>query len=157
MTSWMRERRHARCAPGFDVGCCTAWPMSSERRKSPSDTMLMTSSKHSSLTYFFRCVEGHAGSSSVRRSAACCDPVAGLRKRRGGSRLHSYGRFARDRLLLDMECEHPGIKRSMLKALGNVAGRHLLDQRLNPLVESHVDAMDKIEQGAVTTLSRTSA
>lgn len=39
------------------------------------------------------------------------------------------------RLLLDLETEHPGVKRSMLKALGNVAGRHLLDRRLNPVAE----------------------
>ena len=36
------------------------------------------------------------------------------------------------RLLMDLEIEHPGIKQSMLKALGNVAPRHLLDMRLNP-------------------------
>jgi tRNA 2-thiocytidine biosynthesis protein TtcA len=36
------------------------------------------------------------------------------------------------RLLMDLEGEHPGIKQSMLKALGNVAPRHLLDMRLNP-------------------------
>jgi tRNA 2-thiocytidine biosynthesis protein TtcA len=35
-------------------------------------------------------------------------------------------------LLMDMEREHPGVKVSMLKALGNVAPRHLLDTRLNP-------------------------
>jgi len=40
---------------------------------------------------------------------------------------------ARRRMLLnDLEREHPGIKNSMLKALGNVAPRHLLDTRLNP-------------------------
>ena len=39
------------------------------------------------------------------------------------------------RLLLDLERDHPGVKQSMLKALGNVAGRHLLDRRLNPVAE----------------------
>jgi tRNA 2-thiocytidine biosynthesis protein TtcA len=39
------------------------------------------------------------------------------------------------RLLMDLEGEHPGVKQSMLKALGNVAPRHLLDTRLNPLAE----------------------
>jgi tRNA 2-thiocytidine biosynthesis protein TtcA len=34
------------------------------------------------------------------------------------------------RLLLDLETEHAGVKRSMLRALSNVAPRHLLDQRL---------------------------
>jgi len=36
------------------------------------------------------------------------------------------------RLLMDLEIEHPGVKHSMIKALGNVAPRHLLDTRLNP-------------------------
>jgi hypothetical protein len=33
---------------------------------------------------------------------------------------------------MDLECEHPGVKQSMVRALGNVAPRHLLDTRLNP-------------------------
>jgi tRNA 2-thiocytidine biosynthesis protein TtcA len=36
------------------------------------------------------------------------------------------------RLLMDLDREHPGVKQSMIKALGNVAPRHLLDTRLNP-------------------------
>jgi tRNA 2-thiocytidine biosynthesis protein TtcA len=36
------------------------------------------------------------------------------------------------RLILDLEREHSGVKQSMLKALGNVMPRHLLDTRLNP-------------------------
>src|ERR671912_322478 len=36
------------------------------------------------------------------------------------------------RLIMDLEVEHPGVKYSMLKALGNVMPRHLLDLRLNP-------------------------
>jgi tRNA 2-thiocytidine biosynthesis protein TtcA len=39
------------------------------------------------------------------------------------------------RLLMELEAEHPGVKQSMLKALGNVAPRHLLDMRLNPPAE----------------------
>src|SRR5437867_303761 len=39
------------------------------------------------------------------------------------------------RLLIELEREHPGVKQSMLKALGNVAPRHLLDARLNPPAE----------------------
>ena len=33
---------------------------------------------------------------------------------------------------MELEREHPGVKQSMIKALGNVAPRHLLDTRLNP-------------------------
>ncbi len=61
----------------------------------------------------------------------CCCPVCGdlgLQRQRV------------KRLLLDLEREHPGVKRSMLKALGNVAGRHLLDRRLNPVAELRADA-----------------
>ncbi len=39
------------------------------------------------------------------------------------------------RLLHELELEHPEIKNSMLKALGNVHPRHLLDTRLNPVAE----------------------
>jgi tRNA 2-thiocytidine biosynthesis protein TtcA len=39
------------------------------------------------------------------------------------------------RLMMELEREHPGVKQSMLKALGNVAPRHLLDVRLNPPAE----------------------
>jgi tRNA 2-thiocytidine biosynthesis protein TtcA len=42
------------------------------------------------------------------------------------------------RLLMDLEGEHPGVKQSMLKALGNVAPRHLLDTRLNPPAELRI-------------------
>lgn len=54
----------------------------------------------------------------------CCCPVCGdlsLQRQRMKS------------MLLDLEREHPGVKQSMLKALSNVAGRHLLDRRLNPI------------------------
>jgi tRNA 2-thiocytidine biosynthesis protein TtcA len=39
------------------------------------------------------------------------------------------------RLLMDLEREHPGVKASMVKALKNVAPRHLLDTRLNPIAQ----------------------
>jgi tRNA 2-thiocytidine biosynthesis protein TtcA len=39
------------------------------------------------------------------------------------------------KLLMDLDREHPGVKNSMLKALQNVAPRHLLDTRLNPPAE----------------------
>ena len=40
------------------------------------------------------------------------------------------------RLIAELEVEHPDIKSSMIRALGNVAPRHLLDRRLHPLPES---------------------
>src|ERR687895_2676109 len=39
------------------------------------------------------------------------------------------------RLIAELEVEHPEVKSSMIKALANVAPRHLLDRRLNPLPE----------------------
>jgi tRNA 2-thiocytidine biosynthesis protein TtcA len=39
------------------------------------------------------------------------------------------------RLIAELEVEHPEIKNSMIRALANVASRHLLDLRLNPLSE----------------------
>ncbi len=39
------------------------------------------------------------------------------------------------RLIAELEVEHPEIKNSMIRALANVATRHLLDLRLNPLPE----------------------
>jgi tRNA 2-thiocytidine biosynthesis protein TtcA len=53
----------------------------------------------------------------------CCCPACGD---------SSLQRQRVKRLLMDLELEHPGVKGSMLKALGNVAPRHLLDTRLNP-------------------------
>ncbi len=56
----------------------------------------------------------------------CCCPACGdlgLQRQRA------------KRLLIELETEHPGVKQSMLKALGNVAPRHLLDIRLNPPAE----------------------
>ena len=42
---------------------------------------------------------------------------------------------------MELEREHPGVKQSMLKALGNVAPRHLLDTRLNPPAELRARAV----------------
>jgi tRNA 2-thiocytidine biosynthesis protein TtcA len=53
----------------------------------------------------------------------CCCPVCGDL---------SLQRQRVKRLLVEMEREHPGVKASMLKALGNVMPRHLLDRRLSP-------------------------
>ena len=40
------------------------------------------------------------------------------------------------RLIADLEIEHPDIKNSMIKALGNVVPSHLLDRRLQPVTEA---------------------
>jgi tRNA 2-thiocytidine biosynthesis protein TtcA len=45
------------------------------------------------------------------------------------------------RLIAELEVEHPEVKSSMIRALANVAGRHLLDRRLNPLPELHEAAL----------------
>jgi tRNA 2-thiocytidine biosynthesis protein TtcA len=51
------------------------------------------------------------------------------------------------RLLMDLETEHPGVKQSMLKALANVASRHLLDTRLNPPAALRARAAAAAESG----------
>jgi tRNA 2-thiocytidine biosynthesis protein TtcA len=53
----------------------------------------------------------------------CCCPACGDL---------SLQRQRTKRLLMELEREHSGVKQSMLKALSNVAPRHLLDTRLNP-------------------------
>jgi tRNA 2-thiocytidine biosynthesis protein TtcA len=51
----------------------------------------------------------------------CCCPVCGD---------FSLQRQRIKRLLIDLEREHPDVRASMMKALGNVMPRHLLDSRL---------------------------
>jgi tRNA 2-thiocytidine biosynthesis protein TtcA len=68
----------------------------------------------------------------------CCCPVCGdlgLQRQRI------------KRMLFELEREHPGVKASLLKALGNVMPRHLLDRRLNPPAEA-ADAA-RIESSAL--------
>jgi tRNA 2-thiocytidine biosynthesis protein TtcA len=62
---------------------------------------------------------------------ACCCPACGDL---------SLQRQRVKRLLLELEREHPGVKASMLKALGNVMPRHLLDTRLHPLAPTATGA-----------------
>ena len=52
------------------------------------------------------------------------------------------------RLIAELEVEHPEIKSSMIRALANVAPRHLLDRRLHPLPESR-DILEHAESAAV--------
>src|SRR5499426_2751904 len=56
------------------------------------------------------------------------------------------------RLILDLEREHPGVKQSMLKALGNVMPRHLLDTRLNPSGELRDSAALRLADEDAPTL-----
>src|ERR671931_1158508 len=56
------------------------------------------------------------------------------------------------RLILDLEQEHAGVKQSMLKALGNVMPRHLLDTRLNPSGELRDSAALRLEDEAHSNL-----
>jgi tRNA 2-thiocytidine biosynthesis protein TtcA len=53
------------------------------------------------------------------------------------------------RLIMDLEVEHSGVKQSMLKALGNVMPRHLLDQRLNPSGELRDSVALRLEEERV--------
>jgi tRNA 2-thiocytidine biosynthesis protein TtcA len=74
---------------------------------------------------------------SVLPIIGCCCPACGdlgLQRQRT------------KRLLMELEREHPGVKLSMLKALGNVAPRHLLDTRLNPPAELRVRTTDEPPQ-----------
>jgi tRNA 2-thiocytidine biosynthesis protein TtcA len=57
---------------------------------------------------------------------SCCCPACGDL---------SLQRQRVKRLIAQLEIEHPEVKNSMIRALGNVASRHLLDRRLNPLPE----------------------
>jgi tRNA 2-thiocytidine biosynthesis protein TtcA len=54
------------------------------------------------------------------------------------------------RLLLDLEREHPGVKTSMLRALGNVVPRHLLDTRLNPSADLRPVALAAVRESDAT-------
>ena len=57
------------------------------------------------------------------------------------------------RLIFDLEREHSGVKQSMLKALGNIMPRHLLDLRLNPSGELRDSmALQLEEEGAAHPL-----
>jgi tRNA 2-thiocytidine biosynthesis protein TtcA len=55
------------------------------------------------------------------------------------------------RLIMELEVEHSGIKQSMLKALGNVMPRHLLDTRLNPSGELRDSVALRLEDESTPT------
>ena len=56
----------------------------------------------------------------------CCCPACGDL---------SLKRQRMKRLIAELEVEHPDIKHSMITALGNVAPRHLIDRRLQPVLD----------------------
>src|SRR5437762_4770521 len=73
----------------------------------------------------------YAGEDEARQYAKQCElPIIGCCCPACGDL--SLQRQRAKRLVMDLETEHPGVKQSMLKALSNVAPRHLLDTRLNP-------------------------
>jgi tRNA 2-thiocytidine biosynthesis protein TtcA len=72
----------------------------------------------------------YAKSSGLPIVGCCCPACGDL----------SFQRQRVKRLLHELEIEHPEIKNSMLRALGNVHPRHLLDRRLNPLPELYAAA-----------------
>ncbi len=77
----------------------------------------------------------------------CCCPACGdlgLQRQRA------------KRLIMELETEHPGVRQSMLKALSNVAPRHLLDTRLNPpadLVRRVVPSSKATDRRLLATLT----
>ena len=73
----------------------------------------------------------------TRRSPSCRSSAAAVRR----AATSGLQRQRAKRLLMELEREHPGVKQSMLKALGNVAPRHLLDTRLNPPAELRARAV----------------
>ena len=80
----------------------------------------------------------------------CCCPACGdlgLQRQRA------------KRLVMELEIEHPGVKQSMLKALANVAPRHLLDTRLNPPAELRARAASssRFQCGRTRRIHRTAS
>src|SRR6202521_4153152 len=73
----------------------------------------------------------YAGEDEARAYAKECElPIVGCCFQACGDL--GLQRQRTKRLIMELEIEHPGVKQSMLKAIGNVAPRHLLDTRLNP-------------------------
>jgi tRNA 2-thiocytidine biosynthesis protein TtcA len=53
------------------------------------------------------------------------------------------------RLIAELEVEHAEVKSSMIRALANVAPRHLLDRRLNPLADAPPETAPGADASAV--------
>jgi tRNA 2-thiocytidine biosynthesis protein TtcA len=81
----------------------------------------------------------YAGEDEARQYAKACElPIIGCCCPACGDLALQRQRVKR--MLAELEIEHSGIKLSMLKALSNVAPRHLLDTRLNPPAELRATA-----------------
>ncbi len=130
---------------------CIAWPRKSARPRSRSGITLDDFIETLLLNLFFAGAlkampaklvsdDGkhvvirplvYAGEDEARQYAKACElPIIGCCCSACGDL--SLQRQRLKRMLMELEIEHPGVKQSMLKALGNVAPRHLLDTRLNP-------------------------
>jgi hypothetical protein len=73
----------------------------------------------------------YAGEDEARQYAKQCElPIIGCCCPACGDL--SLQRQRIKRLIMELEREHPDLKQSLLKSLGNVQPRHLLDRRLNP-------------------------
>src|SRR5687768_2980531 len=68
----------------------------------------------------------------------CCCPACGDL---------SLKRQRLKRMLSEFEVEHPEIKNSMIRALGNVHPRHLLDRRLHPVPSTLMAVADDVSIG----------
>jgi tRNA 2-thiocytidine biosynthesis protein TtcA len=88
----------------------------------------------------------HVGEEECRQYTKACDlPVIGCCCPACGDL--SLQRQRMKRLLFELEREHPGVKASVLRALSNVAPRHLLDTRLNPPADIHAIVRDEPGSG----------
>jgi tRNA 2-thiocytidine biosynthesis protein TtcA len=74
---------------------------------------------------------GYAKEQSLPIIGCCCRACGDL----------SLQRQRVKKLIAELEVEHPEIKNSMIRALANVATRHLLDTRLNPLPDLRAAAV----------------
>ena len=91
--------------------------------------LLSDSSEHVVIRPFVYVTEDECRAYARERELpviGCCCPACGDL---------SLQRQRIKKLIFDLEQEHPGVRHSMITALGNVMPRHLLDRRLNPVAD----------------------